>query len=306
MLNRVQLRATRKPGAAIALTALLSFAPAAGLAQTDFLNPMRSTPPGGWRDPAGAGVPQLEGVGITQKLDNQVDLDLEFVDSTGKTVRLGDLFGDQPVVLSLVYYDCPMLCTLELNGLLKAMRAMEMSAGDGYRVVTLSFDPRETPELAARKKDEYLSKYLQTGFYDREQVEDAWTFLVGEEENIRSVADAVGFAYRFDEAKGLYRHASGIMTLTPDGRVSRYQIGVEYSARDLKFALIEASDFQIGSPVDAVMLYCFHYDPTTGKYGLVIMNALRVGGALTLLLLGGFIGLNLWRDRRRRLAESVG
>ena len=254
-------------------------------AQSDFLNPMSSTPPGGWKEPAAAGVPQLEGVTITQKLDSRVDLDLEFTDSTGERVRLGDLFADKPVVLSLVYFDCPMLCTLELNGLLKAMRAMEQSAGEDFQVITLSFDPRDTPEMAAEKKQQYLNQYLQASFYDRERIEQGWRFLVGDEDAIRAVADAVGFSYRFDEAKGMYRHASGIMTLTPDGRVSRYQFGVEYSARDLKFSLIEASDFKIGSPVDAVMLYCFHYDPSTGKYGLVIMNALRVGGGLTLLVL---------------------
>lgn len=305
MQERIQLRATRRPGAAIALAAAL-LVPAWAPAQSDFLNPMSATPPGGWKEPAAKGVKELEGVGITQRLDSRLDLDLEFVDSTGETVRLGDLFGDEPVVLSLVYYDCPMLCTLELNGLLKAMRAMEMTAGEDFQVVTLSFDPRETPDLAARKKQDYLDKYVQAGFYDRERIEEGWRFLVGEEENIRAVADAVGFSFRFDESKGLYRHASGIMTLTPDGRVSRYQMGVEYSARDLKFALIEASDYKIGNPVDAVMLYCFHYDPTTGKYGLVVMNALRLGGGLTLLVLGGFVGLSLLRDRRRRPAQSVG
>jgi protein SCO1/2 len=232
-------------------------------------------------------------------LESQVDLDLEFTESTGERVRFGDLLDGRPTVLALVYYDCPMLCTLELNGLLKAMRAIDISAGDDYRVVTVSFDPREGPELAAQKKEQYVQQYVHAGFYDREKLEQGWRFLVGDQEAIEKLAAAVGFRYRFDEAAGLYRHASGIVTLTPGGKVSRYQMGVEYSARDLKFALIDASENKIGSPIDAVMLYCFHYDPTTGKYGLVVMNALRVMGALTLLLLGGFIGLSLWRERHR-------
>ena len=282
--------------AAMLLTLVLS--PALS-AQSQYLNPARSQAPGDWQNPAGAGVADLEGIAITQRLDSEVDLDLEFTDSNGERVRLGELFRGKPVVLSLVYYDCPMLCTLELNGLLKAMRALEATAGEDYHVITVSFDPRETPEMAAKKKEQYIKQYVHMGFFDRQKIEDAWTFLVGEQEQIARLTEQVGFAYRFDEARGVYRHASGIMTLTPDGRVSRYQFGVEYSARDLKFALIEASNFKIGSPVDAVMLYCFHYDPVTGKYGLVILNALRIGGALTLLLLGGFIGLHLWRDRRR-------
>ncbi len=294
----------------LVLFALLCASPAvlaqAVLAQSvsPYLNPAASQVPGQWRNPAGAGVNELEGVGITQRLDNQVDLNLTFTDSTGESVRLDDLFRGKPVVLNLVYYDCPMLCTLELNGLLKAMRVMKMTAGEDFHVVTVSFDPRDTPELAAKKKAEYVKKYVHMGLFDREQIEEAWSFLVGEEDQIAALAEAVGFGYRFDETSGLYRHASGIMTLTPDGRVSRYQMGVEYSARDLRFAVIEASDFKIGSPVDAIMLYCFHYDPTTGKYGLVVMNALRLGGGLTLLLLVGFVGMQLWRDRSRATVEG--
>jgi len=287
------------------LTLIAALAPLYASAQSQYINPARSQAPGDWRNPAGSSVEDLEGIGITQRLDAQVDLDLEFTDSSGQTVRFGDMFRDgKPVVVSFVYYDCPMLCTLELNGLLKAMRAMEKSAGDAYRVVTVSFDPRDTVEAAAEKKETYVKQYTHTGFFDREKTEEAWSFLVGSEENVRALADSVGFGYRYDEARDLYRHASGIMTLTPEGRVSRYQMGVEYSARDLKFALMEASDMKIGSPVDAVMLYCFHYDPATGKYGFVVMNALQVAGGLTLLLLGGFIGLSLLRERRRA-RESV-
>ncbi len=281
-----------------ALCAALVFVGAAG-AQSQFFNPARSQGPGDYENPAGQSPEELQGVVITQRLDSRVDLDLEFVDSRGETVILRELFRGKPVVLSLVYYECPMLCTLELNGLLKAMRAMDLAAGVDYDVLTVSFDPRETTELAASKKDEYMKQYTHAGFYDRERLEDGWRFLTGSEQNIRALAEAVGFGYRYDEEKDLYRHASGIVTLTPEGKVSRYQFGVEYSPRDLKFALMEASAERIGSPVDAVMLYCFHYDPTTGKYGLVVMNALRLTGAATLLALFGFIGLSLWRDRRR-------
>ena len=271
--------------------------------QSQFFNPARSQAPGQWENPASVNPSELDGVGIEQKLDSRVDLDLEFTDSSGETVVLRELFRGKPVVLSLVYYECPMLCTLELNGLMKAMRAMDFSAGQDYDVISVSFDPRETPELAARKKDEYMRQYTHAGFYDRERLEDGWRFLTGTEENIRALAEAVGFGYRYDEEKDLYRHGSGIITLTPQGKVSRYQFGVEYSPRDLKFALMDASEEKIGSPVDAVMLYCFHYDPVSGKYGFVVMNALRLAGGATLLLLFGFIGLNLWRERRRALTR---
>lgn len=268
-------------------------------AQSQFFNPARSQAPGEYQNPSNVAPTELDGVTITQRLDSRVDLDLEFTDSSGEKVVLRELFRGKPVVLSLVYFDCPMLCTLELNGLLKAMRAMDLSAGVDYDVITVSFDPTEGSELAAGKKDEYMRQYTHAGFYDRERLEDGWRFLTGSQESIQALADAVGFGYRYDEEKDLYRHASGIITLTPQGKVSRYQFGVEYSPRDLKFALMEASAEKIGSPVDAVMLYCFHYDPVSGKYGFVVMKALQVAGAATLVLLFGFIGLNVWRERRR-------
>ncbi|MBI1358156.1 MAG: SCO family protein [Acidobacteria bacterium] len=284
---------------AVSLLALSS----ALFGQSQYVNPSGAPPE--WINPATVSPEQLKGVTIDQRLNSQIDLDLEFTDSEGKRVRLGDFFGDKPVVLSLVYYDCPMLCTLELNGLLKAMRALDLSAGKDYEVLTVSFDARETPELAAEKKDLYVRQYIQGGFYDRTKLEDGWKFLVGEPEAIKSLADSVGFKFQFDEARNLFRHASGIVTLTPEGRVSRYQFGVEYSARDLKFNLMEASKNEIGGLADAVMLYCFHYDPVSGKYGFVVMNALRVTAGVTLLLLGGFVILSLLRDRRRRAEESA-
>lgn len=289
----------RIPIFALMLCAALFPSPAA-FAQSQFFNPARSQAPGDYQNPASIDPSELDGVGIDQKLDSRIDLDLEFIDASGETVVLRELFRGKPVVLSLVYYECPMLCTLELNGLLKAMRAMDLSAGEDYDVISLSFDPREGTELAARKKDEYLKQYTHAGFYDRERLEDGWRFLTGTEENIQALAAAVGFGYRYDEEKDLYRHGSGIITLTPQGKVSRYQFGVEYSPRDLKFALMDAAEEKIGSPIDAVMLYCFHYDPVSGKYGFVVMNALRLAGAATLLLLFGFIGFSLWRDRQSK------
>lgn len=243
--------------------------------------------------PASIAPRELEGVSFDQRLDEQVDLDLTFRDSTGADIRLGELFGEKPVVLALAYYECPMLCTLELNGLLRAMRALSESAGEEFTVVTVSFDPGEGPELAAEKKKHYLAQYR------RESGDAGWSFLTGSEESIRSLADAVGFHYRYDQETDLYRHASGIVVLTPGGRVSRYFFGVEYSARDLRWGLIEASEGRIGDFIDAAMLYCFHYDPITGKYGVVIMNVLRLGGGLTVLALALFMGVGFWRDRRR-------
>jgi len=248
--------------------------------------------------PASIAPRELEGVAFDQRLDEQVDFDLTFRDSTGAEIRLGQLFGEKPVVLALAYYECPMLCTLELNGLLRAMRAMNESAGEEFTVVTVSFDPGEGPDLAAEKKKHYLEQYR------RESGERGWRFLTGSEESIRSLADAVGFRYRYDEATDLYRHASGIVVLTPGGRVSRYFFGVEYSARDLRWGVIEASEGRIGDIIDAAMLYCFHYDPTTGKYGMVIMNALRLGGGLTVLALALFMGIGFLRDRRRGMLRT--
>jgi protein SCO1/2 len=236
----------------------------------------------------------LEGVGIEQRLNESLPLDTEFVDEGGATVRLGDYFGAKPVILALVYYECPMLCTLELNGLLRTLRAVPLDLGADFEVVTISFDPGETPELARKKKREYAAQYGRPG------AEQAWHFLTGSQDSIEKVTRAVGFQYKYDPATDLFSHASAIMVLTPAGKLSKYFYGIEYSARDLRWGLLEASEGKIGSPVDAVLLYCFHYDPETGKYGVAIMNVLRLAGGATVLLLGGFIALMLRRDRRRR------
>jgi protein SCO1/2 len=250
--------------------------------------------------PAGAPPVSLSKVGIDQKLDSQVPLDLQFFDENGKTVRLGDFFGQKPVVLSLVYYECPMLCTLVLNGMVRAFRTLSFNVGDDFEVVTVSFNPRETPALAAAKKAVYLKEYGRPG------AGRGWHFLTGREDQIKQLTDAVGYRYVYDPKTGQYAHATGIMVLTPKGRVARYFYGIEYSPRDLRLGLIEATNNRIGSPVDQILLYCVHYDPTTGKYGLVIMNVIRLVGAATVLLIGGFIAVMLLRERaahRRLKAE---
>jgi protein SCO1/2 len=237
-------------------------------------------------------------VGFEQRLNAQVPLDAEFKDEQGQTVRLGDCLLGKPAVLVLAYYRCPMLCTEVLNGLVRAMLDMSFDVGKEYSVITVSFDPRETPELAAAKKKTYLERYGRAG------AEDAWHFLTGQEGAIKRLTESVGFRYSYDPQHDQYAHASGIMVLTPDGKVSRYFFDVRYSARDLRLGLIEASEHRIGTPVDSVLLYCFHYDPVEGRYGAVIMNILRLGGALTVFGIGMFLAI-LWRQERRRSGRQT-
>lgn len=243
---------------------------------------------------AGATLDILEDIGIDQKLNAQVPLDLKFTTDTGKEIQLKDLMNGKPVVLSLVYYECPMLCTMILNGLLKALNVLSFDIGREYNVITVSFDPTETAEMASKKKANYLEQY------DREGAVDGWHFLTGEEESIKKLTAAVGFKYKYNPENDQYVHASGIMVLTPEGKISRYAYGIEYSARDLKLSLMEAAKDKIGSPVDQILLYCYHYDPTTGKYGVVIMNVIRVVGSLTIIIMFSFIFIMLRRDRRAK------
>lgn len=241
---------------------------------------------------------QLRGIGIDQKLNQQIPLDAMFKDEYGRNVRLGDYFGKKPVVLGLVYYECPMLCNLTLNGMLRSLRAVNLNIGKEYDVLNVSFNPREGPELAADKKEAYSRRY------GREGVRNGWHFLTGNEENIRKLADAVGFHYRFDEKSGQYVHASGIMIVTPEGRLSHYFYGIEFPPRDVKFGLMQASNNRIGSPVDQLLLYCYHYDPETGKYGLIIMNTIRIAGGLTVAGLVLMLVVLSRRNRRRKLENA--
>jgi protein SCO1/2 len=245
------------------------------------------------------GVPILRDVGIDQKLDAQVPADLTFRDEQGRAVRLADYFGQRPLVLALVYYKCPMLCTMVLNDLTRGMNGVtSMSAGEQFDVLAVSFDPNETPSLAAAKKEQYVRAYR------RPRAEQGMHFLTGSPESIKALTQAVGFRYTWDAEHQVFAHASGIIILTPSGKVSRYFFGLDYQPQDLRLSLLEAAEQKISpSPTDRVLLYCFHYDPRTGRYGLIISRALRAGGVLTMLLLGGFVAYQIRRDRRARVPQ---
>ena len=246
--------------------------------------PGPSSPLYGARPPAGnpsSGLPKaLSDVRLEQKLDQQLPLDLVFRDESGQPVKLGQYFGKKPVVLALVYYDCPMLCTQVLNGMATSFRVLPFQIGKEFEVVTVSFDPRETSALAATKKQVYVN-YLPERMHAG--ANDGWHFLTGDQQSIAQLTDAVGFRYHYDEATKQFAHASGIMVTTPQGKLSRYFYGIDYSARDLRLGLIESSENKIGTPVDQLLLYCYHYDPASGKYGAAVMKIMRIAGVLTVL-----------------------
>ncbi|GMV93164.1 MAG: hypothetical protein AMXMBFR82_29420 [Candidatus Hydrogenedentota bacterium] len=237
-------------------------------------------------------------VGIDQKLDSQVPLDLTFNDEAGKAVQLGDLMDGKPAVLALVYYECPMLCGEVLQGMLAAFNELEFTIGDEYQVITVSFDPDETAELAAMKKKNMMEAYRVP------EAGDGWHFLTGTQENIDAIAGAVGFRYQYMPSIDEFAHGSGIMVLTPEGKVSRYFYGIEYPQRDLRFGLIEAAQERIGTLADELLLLCYHYDPTTGAYGLVIMRTLRLAGAVTVLAIAALVGGLAVQERRKRRREA--
>jgi protein SCO1 len=236
----------------------------------------------------------LKNVSFDQRLDEPLPLDTTLKDEDGRIVTLGEYFGHKPVVLAFAYYECPMLCTQVLNGLASTLTVLTESVSKDFEVVVLSFDPRETPALAAGKKKAYVDRYKRPG------TESGWHFLTGDEASIRRVTDAAGFHYAWDDNTQQFAHASGIVVATPEGRLSRYFFGIEYAPRDLKFALIESSAGRIGSAIDKLVLYCYHYDPATGSYGFVAMNTVRAGGAVTLVALIGFIVVALRRDTTQR------
>jgi len=243
--------------------------------------------------PAGIVPSELKKVDFEQKLGAQVPLDLPFRDEAGRPVQLRQFFDGKPVILTLVYYECPMLCTEVLNGLVKALRVLALEPGRDFVIVTVSFNPAEKPALAASKKATYLERYQHAG------AADAWHFLTGDETAIRVLTEAVGFHYVFDPKLNQYAHPTGIMVATPEGRLSKYLYGIEYGPRDVRLALVEASDHKIGSAVDRLLLYCYHYDPASGKYGLAVLRIVRLAGVLTLVVLGGFI-LGSWRSNRKK------
>jgi protein SCO1/2 len=236
--------------------------------------------------------PQFKDVTFAQRLNEQLPLDATFKDETGRTVMLGDYFGRKPVVLAFVYFQCPMLCSQTLNGISSALKVVPFTAGRDFEVVLVSFDPRDTPEAANAKKRAHLLHW------SAQDTADGWHFLTGDEATIRRVASAAGFTYQWDEPTGQFAHVSGVLTLTPDGRLSRYFYGVEYSARELRMALVESGQGRIGSAVEELLLYCFQYDPTTGRYGVVVMNLVRLGGLLTVSLIVGFVVVMRRRETR--------
>ena len=242
----------------------------------------------------------LREVGFDQHLDALIPLDVRLRDEAGREVRLGDYFTDKPVVLSLAYYSCPMLCGLHLQGLASSLKPLQFDAGKEFTVLTVSFDPRDTPERAAEKKKDTLSRY------DRPGAEAGWHFLTGDADQVAALTRAVGFRYQYDEKRGEYAHPAGLVLLTPDGRIARYFFGVEYSPRDLRLGLVETAQGKIGTLVDQVLLFCFHYDPAMGRYSAVALNAVRAGGVLTILGLVAFIGSALRRESTRRRAERHG
>ncbi|MGH9868695.1 MAG: SCO family protein [Candidatus Polarisedimenticolia bacterium] len=244
--------------------------------------------------PAGQGLPEaVRDVTIVQKLGEAVPADTIFVDDQGRQVRLGDYFGQRPVLLSFVYYECPMLCTLVLNGVVRVLRAVDLEPGKDFEIVTVSIDPRETPELARVKKQQYVDSYRKEG------AREGWHFLTGSAASIERLTEAAGFRYRYDESTGQFAHASAIMLLTPDGRLHRYFHGVEYAPRDLRLGIVDAGQGRIGSRVDTLLLYCFHYDPVTGRYGLAIMTLIRALGVATVAAIAAFVVTAVRRDRRR-------
>jgi protein SCO1/2 len=240
--------------------------------------------------------PGLHNVGLDQRLNEQVPLNLVFREESGREMPLSSYFGNKPVILALVYYQCPMLCTQILNGLVISLRGMSLESGRDFEVVSVSIDPTETPELATRKRAEYLRRYAKSS--------TGWHFLTGAEPQIKELAQAVGFRYAYDARTKQYAHASAIMVVTPSGRLSKYFYGIEYAPRDLRLGLVEASENKIGSPVDQLLLYCYHYDPNTGKYSAIVLNMVRLAGALTLLIFGPAL-IWLWRRDLARGRAAV-
>jgi protein SCO1/2 len=236
----------------------------------------------------------LKSVTIEQKLDSQLPLDAPFRDETGQTVPLGKYFGKRPVILALVYYECPMLCTQILNGLVRAAKVLRFSPGTEYDVVAISFDARETPAQAAAKKTVYMKSY------GHPETDASWHFLTGDLNSIKRVTDAVGFRYSWDVHTAQFAHASAIYILTPEGKLSKYFYGIDYSPKDMRLALVEASNNKIGNPVDQILLFCYHFDPRSAKYTPFALGLLRVAGGATLLMLGGFVFIMLRRENRQK------
>jgi protein SCO1/2 len=240
----------------------------------------------------------LREIGYEQKLGERLPLDLTLRDESGQAVTLGHYFNGRPVVLSVVYYECPMLCTLSLNGLVSALNVLTLNPGKDFEIVTVSFDPRETAAQAAARKKAYLNRYTRAG------AEEGWHFLTGDRESLERLTRAVGFKYSWDDETRQFAHGAGVVVLTPDGVVSRYLYGIEYAPKDLRLALVESSAGKVGTAVDSFLLACYKYDPKHGRYGAAVMNLMRAGGVLTVATFLGFVGLMRRRERAARRAEG--
>ncbi|MCH7471902.1 SCO family protein [bacterium] len=266
-----------------------------GRASAPAINGGQGRPPSQRPPPRMEPAPEeLEGVGITEHLETMLPLELEFRDENGRAVKIGDFFnGDKPVIFTFNYYRCPMLCGLQLNGMVDGLQQLKWSPGKEFDLVTVSFNPLESPVLAKLKKQNYVKEY------GRPSAKTGWHFLTGRKEEIEALTSAVGFAYKWVPARKEYAHAAALIVCTPDGKISRYLYGVVYEPQDLKLALLEASEGKIGTTLDRILLYCFHYDAAAGRYGPAVMNIMRVGGALTVIILVIVLG-GYWAVERRR------
>ena len=236
---------------------------------------------------------ELAHAGLEQKLDQQIPLDLAFRDETGKVVSLGESFGTKPVLLSFAYYHCPMLCPMVLDAIVRSLRPLAGTIGSEFNVVTIGIDPKETPAQAAQKKAKLLADYGRKGS------ENGWRFLVGEGDSVQKLAAAAGFNYEYDAKNDQFAHSAGIVILTPQGKISRYLYGIDYTPRDVQLSLVEASNGKIGTLADQILLFCYHYDPATGKYGVAAMTSLRIAGIATLLGLAGFVMTQIRRENSK-------
>ncbi|MBW3565356.1 MAG: SCO family protein [Acidobacteria bacterium] len=243
----------------------------------------------------------VDGVQLVQRIDSEIPLDLELVDESGKTVRLQDYFDKgKPVVLTPVYYSCPMLCNLVLDGMVNVARELRFDIGEEYEVVTVSFDDRETADMAAAKKEIYARRY------GRAEVENGWHFLTGDKVTIRQLMDSIGFGFAYDDALDQYAHSAVVVVLTPEGKIARYFYGFEFKARDLRLAIVEASEGRVGTIVDQAMLVCFSYDASVGRYTPAVMRGLQVAGSATVLILGGFVFSLIRKERKNRDSNLAG
>jgi len=279
------------------LLASAAFLAIVASATTYAQNPGGLVEPG---DPTAARPGILSKIAIDQKIGSQVPADIPFIDENGRQVKIGDYFGKRPVVLALVYYECPMLCTQVLNGLVGAVSVLNFDAGREFDVVAVSFNPKEGPGLASQKKASYMERY------GRPQTASGWHFLTGTQESIDRLTDAVGFRYEYDPKIGQFAHGAALELLTPKGTIAKYFYGIEFSPRDLRLGLIDASEEHIGTVIDDVLLFCYHYDPATGKYGASVLTMVRIAGVATILAFAIFLTVSLRRDRALAVPVNTG